>query len=65
MNKITTLATETANKAEEMRDDVFQLREYIKQKMFDAYLMGMEDANTVWEKETRAKSSYEIDNPRL
>ena len=65
MNKITNLATEVANTAEDLRDDTFQLREYIKQKIFDAYRMGMADTQEVWEKNLREKELYERNNFRL
>lgn len=65
MNKITTFAIQSANKAEEERLDAFQLREIVKQIVYDAYRLGLADAMRVFEKNLAEKAKYENDNPRL
>ncbi len=65
MNKITTFAIESADKAEEERLDSFQLREIVKKIVFEAYLMGSKDANDTWVRQLADKQLYEINNPRL
>jgi len=65
MNRITNFAIESANKAEDERLDAFQLREIVKQIVFEAYLMGSKDANDVWVREMADKQLYEMNNPRI